>query len=289
MQGPFERDRNAIRVGSLVYHGFVSEAERDRRRSSLPSGWHAPLVEDFVRQMNVLDEMKANPITYDQLHDWHTGKIELPAGSLTIDFDNALACQYRDAYPILAEHGWVANLAINTQGVLQQDEADANDPDRQQLTWDEVAELQRNGWCLCSHTHTHPQMSDLADKDPGGAMIEQELLISIRVMKEKVGVRPVHFVYVGRGWNELGESIVKKHFKTGRLWVADMTYFLGGGKEVPVGEILGAGDVLEADGGPPMKARYFTRESSAYRIPALDASNLVFTSQAMRAWADGLF
>ena len=183
----------------------------------------------------------------------------------------------------------MANLAINTQGVLRMDKTAVDDPGRQCLTWDEVAELHRKGWCLCSHTHTHTQMSNLVDEDPRGATVEEELLTSIRIMVEEVGTRPVHFVYVGRGWNELGESIVKKHFKTGRLWVANMTYFLGGGKEVPVGEILGAGAVLEAAGGPPMETRYLTRESDPYRIPSLDTNNLVFTSEAMRTWVEGLF
>ena len=60
---------NAHRVGTLVYHNFVSEAERAKRAPNLPPGWHAPLVEDFVRQMDVLAEMGIHPITYDQLYD----------------------------------------------------------------------------------------------------------------------------------------------------------------------------------------------------------------------------
>jgi peptidoglycan/xylan/chitin deacetylase (PgdA/CDA1 family) len=287
---PSETDRvatSARRVGSLVYHSFMTEQERSK--CNPPKGFYAPLKEDFERHMRILADAGARPITYDQLYDWHSGRIELPAGSFTIDFDNVNLSQYQLAFPVLAERGWVANLAVNTAAPLADESEKATAADRHLMTWGEIRHLQREGWCVCSHTHTHRQMSALIDEDPTGGSIETELVDSIRMIERQLGVTPRHFAYVGRGWNPLAESIVRKHFLTGRLCISYMTYLTGGGKEVLPGEILDSDAMGESDGGPPFCKRYLTREMNRYRVPALDACNLPFTTEATQAYARGLF
>jgi len=273
----------ARRIGSLVYHSLVTPEEKANWTPK--PGWAAPLPKDFARHMEILADMGANPITYDQLYDWHRGMIELPAGSLTIDFDNVHISQYRDAYPVLQKHGWVANLMVNTEAPTTDDA----DPSRYIMTWKEISKLHQQGWGICSHTHTHKQMSLLADQDPTGGSMDREFTTSIKMIEKHVGITTHHFAYVGRGWNELAESIVKRYFRTARLWVANMPYLLGGGKEIPVGEILGAGSRLEVDAGPPVASRYLTRQSNPLRVPGVDACNLPFTTEGMRSYLSGLF
>jgi len=46
------------------------------------------------------------------------------------------------------------------------------------------------------------------------------------------------------------------------------------------------GDDLE-DGGPPAAARYITKHTNPYRLPAMDLEFLIYDFDAFRAYLDG--
>jgi len=44
---------------------------------------------------------------------------------------------------------------------------------------------------------------------------------------------------------------------------------------------------VATDGGPPLAARYITRESPPYRLPSMELQRLIYQPAAFRAYLEG--
>jgi peptidoglycan/xylan/chitin deacetylase (PgdA/CDA1 family) len=122
-------------------------------------------------------------------------------GILTITFDDGLETVYLNAYPIMKKYGLRGNVAvvmdfIGTSGYM---------------SIGQLRELHVAGWCICSHTMTHKNISTLDNEE-----LEYELMESRKKLKE-LGFNGYHaFVVPYHYHNEYSMSKVKQIYDLSR-------------------------------------------------------------------------
>ena len=117
-------------------------------------------------------------------------------GYLTYSFDDGNKSTYTKAYPILAAHGQVGTANPRLDGIL----------DGWSMTVQQLLELEAAGWEICSHSVTHPNLTNLpltyADETseaPNSA--ERELEMS-KIGFIDLGLNVQNFVVPGSRWND---------------------------------------------------------------------------------------
>jgi len=264
------------RIPILMSHGI--------ERIPFPD-WPQMTAAQFERLMGVVADLGFETIAYDQLAAWREGAAELPDRPVMIDLDHPVATMRHEVYEVLVRLRFTPTLFVNT-GVLDDPVPDPRFAGIDLMSWDEVAELVRAGWPIGAHTVSHPNLSDLADRDPDGTLLAAELDANIASLEEHLGVRPRDFAFTGTSWSSLAEAEVAKRFRFGRLWIVGSTY-RADGKEVRYADLVGVEGPDEPDGGPPMAARYITRSTHPYRLPSMELQRLVWESDALRAYLLG--
>ncbi|MEV5510038.1 polysaccharide deacetylase family protein [Streptomyces orinoci] len=142
----------------------------------------------FAEQMAVLAGLGFTSLTAGELAAaWRTGR-PLPPRPVLITFDDGYEGVHRHALPVLAEHGLRATLFV-TSGWLRGEHAAGGALDLM-LDWDQVRELAAAGTEIGGHSHTHPQLDQLAD---------EELAFEVRhcrdILAQELGRPPVSFAY----------------------------------------------------------------------------------------------
>lgn len=122
-------------------------------------------------------------------------------GYVTFTFDDAPETTYTDAYPILKEYGYPATVYVNTKHI--------GEP-WWYIKWDQLKELQKNGWEVGSHAHEHDRLTDLSRE----ALISS-LKVSVEILEDK-GFTPTSFASPFGDFNENVIREAKKHFKSHR-------------------------------------------------------------------------
>ena len=77
--------------------------------------------------------------------------INLDEGCVSISFDDGYPAVHHDAMPMLKKHGMVGTAYIVTGEVGK----------RGQMTWDEIQELQNEGWEIGAHSDTHVMFEEV--------------------------------------------------------------------------------------------------------------------------------
>jgi peptidoglycan/xylan/chitin deacetylase (PgdA/CDA1 family) len=102
----------------------------------------------FERQMQYLVARGYHTVTLDDLHEWQMGRMELPAKSVVITFDDGEESQYKYAYPVLKKYGLHAAVFVVTS------RAGTVWDGMQCIDWPHLREMQRSGvFDIESHTH----------------------------------------------------------------------------------------------------------------------------------------
>ena len=133
---------------------------------------------------------------------------------------------------------------------------------------------------------THPDLSELSERDPSGELIRAELDGGLASIERHLGLRPRDFAFTGTSFSTTAEEAVAERFRFGRLWIVGASY-QANGTEVRFADLVNVGGADEVDGGPPNAARYVTRATPAHRLPAMDLQRLVWEDAAYRAFLLG--
>jgi peptidoglycan/xylan/chitin deacetylase (PgdA/CDA1 family) len=134
----------------------------------------------FERQMQYLKENGYHVITAEDLVAFLGYRQGLPQKSVLITMDDGYRSVYNIAYPILKKYGFKATLFIYTSFV---------GVSKMAITWDQLKEMQTNGFTIGSHTIYH---SDLTNPKAGEseqehiARLKEELNGSKKIIDHKL-------------------------------------------------------------------------------------------------------
>lgn len=244
-------------------------------------------IEKYRDYFRIASEMQFKSISYDQLALWQNENAGLPEHPIMFDFDHPNKAIRHEIMPVMKKLGYIGNLFIQTAPMEEMYSAKLPDLDvRKWMTWEEIGELMDEGWLIGAHTHTHPNLSALNDKDPTGEKIREELATNDRILKRELGITPKDFAFTGTSWSSAAEREVKKRYRYGRLWIIGPEYLVDG-KKMRYAEFVGIPGDDEKDGGPPYAARYITKESPAYRLPSMELVFLINESDAFKRYLEG--
>ncbi|MEW2546394.1 polysaccharide deacetylase family protein [Streptomyces sp. NPDC047002] len=164
-----------------MYHAVAHEPSPAVRALSVAPG-------AFAEQMAVLHERGRTPLTAAALGEaWRRGRA-LPPRPVLITFDDGYAGVHRHALPVLAARGFAATLFVTT-GWLRGAAGARGAPDTM-LDWGQVRELAAAGVEIGGHSHTHPQLDQLA-----AAPLRAEVERCRDLTAQETGTPPVSFAY----------------------------------------------------------------------------------------------
>lgn len=161
------------RIPILMYHGVRSRLDG---RHPYYETTTEPKV--FARQMQFLCEQGCTAITLDDAVNRLFEQRTESRKDVVITFDDGYEDFYTNAYPILAERGFMATVFVVT-GFVQT--RCRNGSGAAFLNWNQVRELHACGIQIGSHTVTHPELRSLrfeemnAELGRSKAMIEENL------------------------------------------------------------------------------------------------------------------
>jgi peptidoglycan/xylan/chitin deacetylase (PgdA/CDA1 family) len=118
----------------------------------------------------------------------------LPEKGVVLTFDDAYDGVYREAYPVLKSHGLKGTLFV-IAGLVGR---------KGYVNWDQVRELAADGWTIGCHTVHHQDLRLL-----GGKQLEDEVVLSRRVLQENTGQAVVSFCYPAGKYDDLVIQAVK--------------------------------------------------------------------------------
>jgi peptidoglycan/xylan/chitin deacetylase (PgdA/CDA1 family) len=163
----------------LTYHRFAEDCS-------------SPLCmpkKTFERQMRYLKENGYHVITAEDLVAFLEYRQGLPKNSVLITMDDGYRSVYNIAYPILNKYGFKATLFIYTDFV---------GVSKMAITWNQLKEMQANGFAIGSHTIYH---SDLTSPKEGEseqehvARIKKELNGSKKIIDQKLSQNTSFLAY----------------------------------------------------------------------------------------------
>ncbi|MEV6762095.1 polysaccharide deacetylase family protein [Streptomyces sp. NPDC051105] len=168
-------------VPILMYHSVATAPNEATRALSV-----AP--EAFAEQMALIGDLGLTPVsTADLAAGWRSGG-PLPDRPVLITFDDGYEGVHRHALPVLAKHGFASTLFVSTGWIRgAYDTGGALDA---MLDWDQVRELADAGCEIGGHSHTHPQLDQLADD-----RLCEELVRCRAILTEQLGTDPASFAY----------------------------------------------------------------------------------------------
>lgn len=244
-------------------------------------------LERFTQYFAIAAELGFTSINYDDLERARADLSTLPEHPIMFDFDHPVRSIHDQILPLMTERGYTGNIFIQTQPMEELYATDAHkSPDREHMTWEEIAALHESGWQIGAHTHTHPNLSDLSQSDPTGRAIRDEMQTNDDILTKHLGFPPKDFAFTGTSFSAIAERQAKQRYRFGRLWIIGANYEADG-KPIRVADLLNVPGPDEADSGPPHAARYITAQSDPHRLPAMELENLIHDYTAFRNYLTG--
>ncbi len=208
-----------LKIPILCYHRVHSDND-PMTPKVVPGKYCGHVTESvFRKQMKWLAEEGFVTVTHLDIMRWIYKEIELPQRKIVaIDFDDGRLNVFENAFPIMHEYGFSATVFVISDLVSGKLPKLAN---FSAMNWEHLDQLKNAGWTIGGHTATHTPLTKLFNTDGGAEKVETELKKCQESVKENLGIIPLNFAYPTGDWNEQVELLVKKHYRTARLWQND--------------------------------------------------------------------
>ncbi|WP_405926157.1 polysaccharide deacetylase family protein [Streptomyces sp. NBC_00035] len=168
-------------VPILMYHSIAQRPNDATRELSVTP-------DAFAEQMALLHDQGFTPVGTARLAaSWREGG-PLPERPVLVTFDDGYEGVHRHGLPVLAKHGFAATLFVSTGWI--RGSYDTGGSLDTMLDWDQVRELAAEQVEIGGHSHTHPQMDQLAED-----ALRFEVLRCREIVAEELGARPASFAY----------------------------------------------------------------------------------------------
>ena len=172
-------------VPILMYHAVAERPPAATRRLSVSP-------RSLEEQLVFLVDHGFTGLTFSDLADaFRSGGI-LPKRPVVLTFDDGYADFAREAWPILRRYGFPATVFVTTGWISDAGPQAAGTPLDRMLNWAQIRELAAAGIEIGAHSHSHPELDQLAD-----ATLCRELGDSRALLEEGIGapVRTLAYPY----------------------------------------------------------------------------------------------
>jgi len=212
---------DALQVPILCYHR-VHKDDDPTIPEVVPGEYCGHVTESvFKMQMKWLADSGFQTITHMDIMRWLYEDIDFQEKKLiAIDFDDARLNVFEVAFPIMREYGFIGTVFVVSEL------ASGNLPEMMKfpaMNWEHLSTLLTKGWWIGAHTANHSRLVDLYNTDRGEEKVEIELSKDYNKIKKHLGIETLNFAYPQGNWNEQVEVIVRKYYRTARLWHNDFS------------------------------------------------------------------
>lgn len=186
----------ATSVPVLLYHQVAKDGLITRNQRSCIS------PQEFEDQMCFLHSNGYRTLSMSELLAWLESKIELPAKSICLTFDDGHRDNYTNAFPVLQKYDLTATIFICPFQVgrnmwysrkrkrWERAFDDQDDLYFEFLSWEQIIEMANNGIHFGCHSLTHPYLTTLEEED-----LSREIAESKRILEMKLGSEINFFAY----------------------------------------------------------------------------------------------
>lgn len=160
----------------LFYHSI---SKRDTRLSVSP--------EMFERQIKYLRDDSWNLIGPNDLHKMD----DLKGKNIMICFDDGYKDNISTAKPILDKYNFKATVFVSTKFIGHTNDYVTNSEDRGQemMSKKDLLELEKSGWTVANHFHSHNNLVDLSEKEIGVEIDKScETLSGVGISKDAIKI-----------------------------------------------------------------------------------------------------
>jgi peptidoglycan/xylan/chitin deacetylase (PgdA/CDA1 family) len=165
-------------VPVLVYHNIGPETK----------GRLVIAARTFEEQMRYIKARGYRVVSLSELHDFFTGRRQLPRYAVALSFDDGYRSFLQYAYPVLKELDFRATLFVYTDYV---------GASRNALGWPELAQLAREGFDIQGLSKTHGDLRRRRDESASdyGRRMQAELGEPVALFERHLGHRPGLLAY----------------------------------------------------------------------------------------------
>lgn len=203
-----------FRKGGLRANGYQTIPVLSYHRVSASDKTEAMTVSRtaFESQMRYLKENGYTVISIDDFMDFLDFKIQVPAKSVVLTFDDGWKSIHDVAFPILKKYNFPATIFVYTDLIGT----------KRAMTWEQVKTLSENGFSIQCHSKTHRDLTKLKKGESFQAyyaVLERELLGSKKIIEAKTGRECRYFAYAYGAHNELVTAMLQKYGYRGAFTV----------------------------------------------------------------------
>ena len=174
----------------LTYHSFGPKPAKPETKMQLH---YRVTSESFESQLKYLSENGYTTITFNQLANHYLNNTPIPAKSIVLTFDDGWKTQYEYAVPLLEKYHMTGTFFIITKTI--------GGP---YMTWDEIKDLDKNGFEVASHSETHPMLPKVS-----ATQLHAEIWNSKATLETELGHPITTFAYPYYMYNSAVESEIK--------------------------------------------------------------------------------
>jgi peptidoglycan/xylan/chitin deacetylase (PgdA/CDA1 family) len=195
---------NRKKVPVLMYHALVDIRTAQLNRVHIT-------VDLFKQQIEWLAANNYHAITIDEMLAGFTAK-ENTGKHCVITFDDGYHSLYRYAMPLLRQYGFKATLYLATGAVGQHDFKSLQSLNQQTLpaddkplTWDEIKEMNKNGWSIESHSVSHADNSQL-----NAQQLSYEITESKNIIEQQLQQPVLHYAFPFGKYNAASLKMIQE-------------------------------------------------------------------------------
>ena len=137
---------------------------------------------DLEWQLRFLRDNGFTGLTFGALCERFRTGADLPARPIVLTFDDGYADTHEEALPLLADYGFAATVFVTTGWLHDAGRWATGRPLDRTLVWSQVEELAEGGIEVAAHSHSHPQLDQLSDRE-----LHAELRLGKSLLEDRLG------------------------------------------------------------------------------------------------------
>lgn len=172
------KSKNAnVKIPILLYHDFVTTVP-----DSDPDNFnYINTPQNYEENIKVLLENGYTFISFQELNDANSGKIELPEKPILVSMDDGYYSNYEYIFPILKKYKVKASIFIVTDKIGKEIDG------KKYLSWEQCKEMQNSGLVeIFSHSKRHVFYDKLPVR-----VIRDEVTESYKIIEKKLGSKKI--------------------------------------------------------------------------------------------------